>query len=129
MSTFRVEMQIKELLKNLFALGVKLQSIPQLFTPFANCSTAANVAAKTVDVEEFNLSEGVQIVVRFINTNTANNPTLKVGDTPAKPIALAGAQPPIDLFEAGRIFTFIFVDDKWEVLSGAASVALSDQYK
>lgn len=58
------------------------------------CSTAANEAAKTVTVTTKNgqelsatdLYQGLTIIVRFENTNTASNPTLNVGNIGAKPI-------------------------------------------
>lgn len=58
------------------------------------CSNAANEAAKTVTVTTKNgqelsttdLYQGLTIIVRFENTNTASNPTLNVGNIGAKPI-------------------------------------------
>lgn len=51
------------------------------------CSTAAATATKeVVGPEGWTLDEGRILAVKFVNTNTANNPTLKVGDADAKPI-------------------------------------------
>lgn len=53
------------------------------------CTTAAATAAKVValtDVTDFELTKGTVIVVKFINTNTAQNPTLNVNGTGAKSI-------------------------------------------
>lgn len=53
------------------------------------CTTAAATAAKVVtltDITDFELTKGTVIVVKFTNTNTANNPTLNVNGTGAKSI-------------------------------------------
>lgn len=53
------------------------------------CTTAAATAAKVVtltDVTDFELNKGTVIVVKFTNTNTAQNPTLNVNNTGAKSI-------------------------------------------
>lgn len=56
------------------------------------CFTAANVAAKTVNVApaEFRSLTGDRVVVHFVHANTASNPTLAVGDLPAKVIYANG---------------------------------------
>lgn len=54
---------------------------------FGTCSTAAATAAKAVTVSgRSDLHAGDMVAVKFTNTNTASNPTLKVGSTDAKPI-------------------------------------------
>jgi microcystin-dependent protein len=53
------------------------------------CTTAAATAAKVVtltDVTDFELTKGTVIVVKFTNSNTAQNPTLNVNGTGAKSI-------------------------------------------
>lgn len=53
------------------------------------CSTAADTAQKNVTLSsdtDFELKPGAMITVLFVNTNTASNPTLKVGATDAKSI-------------------------------------------
>lgn len=57
---------------------------------YAECSTARNVAAKTVTLAGFKLETGTRISVRFTNTGTTNpasgNITLNVNGTGAKEI-------------------------------------------
>ena len=56
-------------------------------TVYGYCETAANTAAKTVDMTGFtndNLVEGTTIFVKFKYANTASSPTLKVGSADAK---------------------------------------------
>lgn len=56
---------------------------------YGTCTTAADTAAKTVtlvDSTNFALKAGAIIAVKFTNANNANNPTLNVNSTGAKPI-------------------------------------------
>lgn len=55
-------------------------------TAYGYCETDAGTAAKTVDMTDFKLYEGVTIHVKFKNSNSASNPTLNVQGTGAKPI-------------------------------------------
>ena len=59
---------------------------------YGTCDTDANTAAKTVDVNDtFTLKEGATIIVKFTNNNSANNPTLSVNETDAKPMVRYGS--------------------------------------
>lgn len=55
---------------------------------YATCSTAAATAAKVVTLTgtTWKLTKGSMIAVKFTNTNTAENPTLNVNSTGAKPV-------------------------------------------
>ena len=77
-------------------------SIGQLLTNAAGgsnfygiCSTGAGTVAKTASVSNIgtnvnltanDLKKGLTITLRFVNTNTANNPTLNINSLGAKPI-------------------------------------------
>lgn len=50
------------------------------------CTTAADTAAKTVEIEGFELVVGAMVIVKFDNANSASNPTLNVSGTGAKPM-------------------------------------------
>lgn len=50
------------------------------------CATAAGTAAKTVQIDGFELVEGAMVIVKFDNSNSASNPTLNVSGTGAKPM-------------------------------------------
>lgn len=50
------------------------------------CKTAAGTAAKTVEIEGFELVTGAMVIVKFDNSNSASNPTLNVSGTGAKPM-------------------------------------------
>lgn len=63
---------------------------------YAVCSTAGNVAAKTVSIPYFLMQTGVTIRVKFLHANTTENPTLNVSNTLALPIKSYGTLPPIN---------------------------------
>lgn len=68
------------------------KGILALSTQYGTCDTAAATAAKVVVTSNTNfvLFPGAQVMVKFTNTNTAQNPTLNVNNTGAKPIIYAG---------------------------------------
>lgn len=53
---------------------------------YGTSSTAAGTAAKIATCSDFELIKGATVNVRFANRNTADNPTLNVNGTGAKPI-------------------------------------------
>ncbi len=55
-------------------------------TAYGICETAAATAAKTVDMTGFTLFVGATVFVKFINANSASDPTLNVNGTGAKPM-------------------------------------------
>lgn len=57
-------------------------------TAYGVCETEASVAAKTVDMNGFILTEGITIHVKFLYTNSATTPTLSVNGSDAAPIIL-----------------------------------------
>ena len=70
------------------------------------CSTAANIADKTVNIyglsDEAIAKHGTMLVVYFENGNTASNPTLSVNNTPAEYISTSGST------ASGSIFNCVF---------------------
>ena len=77
------------------------------------CSTAANTAAKTVTLADFDVfTEGMLIAVKFTNTNTAASPTLNVNSKGAKPIYLNGTTSPgvtvLDSWDANSVVLFVY---------------------
>lgn len=59
---------------------------------YATCSTDSDVAAKVATLRdgELTLSTGASVAVTFQNSNEADNPTLNVSNTGAKPIIAIG---------------------------------------
>ena len=71
------------------ALGATKATSPDIYT----CSTASGTAAKVVSgtPSNFTLFNNLKILVYFSNNNTANSPTLNVGNTGATAIMLGAA--------------------------------------
>lgn len=77
--------------------NVKVGSTTHLVgsTLYGTCNSAAVTVAKTVTCANFDqLLTGVTIHVKFSSSNTADNPTLNVNGTGAKPIMRHGSWPP-----------------------------------
>lgn len=91
---------------------------------FAECSTDANIQEKSVILEGFTPEKGSRILIRFANTNTAENPTLAVNDEEAKPIVQKGTAVPAYFLESGKISEFMFDGSSYELV-GSISVTLA----
>ena len=87
-------------------------------TAYGYCQTAANTAAKVVDMTGFTLNEGVTIHVKFQYNNTATNPTLNVNETGAKNIVqygttAAGTSDTSGGWCAGAVVQFTYDGTSW----------------
>lgn len=78
---------------------------------YAVCATAADTAAKTVSINNFNLTMGARISVRFSTTNTAVNPTLNVSNSGAKPIFYNGSAISAGYLLADKVWDFVYDAD------------------
>lgn len=83
---------------------------------YAECSTAAATAAKTVTLSGFTLATGARIIVRFTVTNTASNPTLNVNGTGAKAIQYRNAAISAGYLAANRLREFVYDGSAWELV-------------
>lgn len=91
---------------------------------YCTCDTAANQAAKVATIVSGALAEihaGDQAIVKFTNTNTASNPTLKIGNTDAKPIKRYGTTAPgttqATSWTAGTTFQCVYDGTNWMLVS------------
>lgn len=91
---------------------------------FCTCDTAAGTAAKVATIVSGTLTElhaGDQAIVKFTNTNTASNPTLKIGNTDAKAIKRYGTTAPgttqATSWTAGTTFTCVYDGTNWMLVS------------
>ena len=86
-------------------------------TSYATCTTAADTAAKVASVDNFSLSAGASVRVKFTYGNTVVSPTLNVNSTGAKAIRLStgrAAGPGEGLsWSAGSIVTFVYDGTRW----------------
>lgn len=86
------------------------------------CTTAADEVEKTVSIagtNNFLLTTGAKIVVRFTKENTIADPTLNVDGAGAKPIYYQGKPLNTEYFwGAGDIITFIYDNNYWHIIAG-----------
>lgn len=90
-------------------------------TGYADCNTAANVAAKSCTLLNFKLDVGSTVKVHFSDTNTASNPTLNINSTGAKPIVrystTAAGTTELASWMAGAVVEFMY-DGQYYVMVG-----------
>ena len=80
------------------------------------CYTSASKAEKTVGCEGFALTTGAKITVKFTKGNTAENPTLNVNKTGAKPMYYRGAPIPSNGLAANGTYTFSFDGTNYDIV-------------
>jgi hypothetical protein len=83
---------------------------------YGECSTAAGTAAKTIACDGFTLITGAKIAVKFTVTNTADNPTLNVNNTTAKPICYHGTAIEAGVLAQNHIYEFIYDGTNYELV-------------
>ena len=85
---------------------------------YGTCSTAAGTAEKAVTLTAgtFNLETGARVVVKFTVTNTASNPTLKVGSATAKAIQYRGAAITAGYLAANRSYEFVYDGTNFQLI-------------
>lgn len=92
--------------------------IPIASSLYGTCDTAASVAGKVATLSAFdNLQTGVTVKIKFTYSNTATNPTLKVGSSAAKFMyrygtTAVGEKGNIS-WEAGAIISFTYDGTAW----------------
>lgn len=87
--------------------------------PYGTCSTAATTTAKVVDCDEFSLTTGATILVKFTYANSASSPTINVNSTGAKSIYYRGKALTSSLYYWGDGDTveFIYNGTQWDLLN------------
>lgn len=93
---------------------------------YATCTQAANVVAKSASVVDangnalpFSLVKGSVVYVKFSNSNTAQNPTLNVNNTGAKPIKRYSTTAPSNTastsWNAGSVVCLVYDGTYWQM--------------
>ena len=95
--------------KNLVTLNV--ENVDYSIRPYGTCSTPLNIAAKTVAITNFTLCTGATVLVKFSNGNRANNITLNVNETGAKPVKCVG-----NVFNPNLFYEFIYDGINWVLM-------------
>ncbi len=98
------------------------EAIKASSTKYAYCYTSAATAAKTVSVDDFELTTGKSVTVRFSYANTASSPTLNVSGTGAKSIAYAGYSYLLSRYywKSGDVLTFVYDGYYWQLADGGS---------
>lgn len=86
--------------------------------PYGVCTSGEGWTTKIVTVENFSLEEGVRVVVKFENANTASSPKLNINDTGAIPImrygsTAVGGSPMVNSWVAGAVVAFTYDGTNW----------------
>lgn len=81
-------------------------------SPDAVCNTAGDAQDKALEIDNFVLSNGKKISVKFTNTNTASNPyfVIQAGTvtTYRNPIYYQGSAIPSNVLVANKVYTFVY---------------------
>lgn len=91
--------------------------------PYAICSTASNVRAKTVALEDFNIFEGATILVKFTyacsSDTNYNKPTLSINSGTAYPIYYRDSQldSSTEYWKAKDILELRFNGTQWDIIT------------
>lgn len=83
-----------------------------------SCLDLANKAAKTVSISGFNITNNAIVKVEMRYANTADNPTLNVNATGAKPIVALGSN--TSKWMAGAVVVFKYDGSKWNIIEDDA---------
>jgi hypothetical protein len=92
--------------KNVVTLN--LDNTDYSFRPYGTCSTGDSTSAKTVNISGFTLCSGATVLIKFTQSNKANNITLNVNGTGAIPV-----QGLNDVFYPGVYYEFLYDGDDW----------------
>ena len=97
-------------------------------THFAVCNTAAATAAKEATLTGFNLVVGARVILVFTNGNSADEITLNISSTGAKPVYYANAKMTNRTLsiQAGVGYEFIYAGDIWVYCGNALSTEQSN---
>ena len=80
------------------------------------CSTTADTVAKTVSITGFALVTGAKATIKFSVTNTAENPTLNITSTGAKPIYYRGYPIPAEVLQANSTYDLVYNGTEYEII-------------
>ncbi len=83
---------------------------------YSVCVTAAENSEKVVDCNGFMLMPGAKITVKFVIANTADNPTLNVNNTGAKPICCKGIPISPEMLAENSTYSFRYNNNQYDVV-------------
>lgn len=89
------------------------------------CSTASDTSVKIVTNINLGLYSGLKIYVKFTYSNTASQVSLNVGST-TYPVYYNGNIVSGNIIKADTVYSFMFDDNKWYLVSGAEDLGVFD---
>lgn len=87
---------------------------------FCECASEGDKSEKSAELQNFALTKFSRVLVRFANENSAENVTLNISGTGAKPIYVGLEPMQTEGIRAGRIYEFLYDGEHWVLLSGGA---------
>ena len=90
--------------------------------PYGICATAADVAEKVANTDNFSLSAGIRVTIKFTVTNTAANPTLNINSTGAKAIYYNGTTIAASYLKANKTYDFLYNGIQWELIGDIGTI-------
>lgn len=88
-------------------------------TFYGSCATSAQTSAKTVLISDFELKTGIVVLIKFTNSNTADNPTLNVSGTGAKAMLYNGTE--LSDLRNDRVYEFVYDGTYYQCVCGVSS--------
>jgi len=95
-------------------------------TGYTTSDTTAAVAAKSAILTNYVLTVGASVKVKFTYSNTAQDPTLNVQSTGAKPIVQYGGTPvgvtPATSWTAGEVLELVYDDTNYVIVGRGSEI-------
>lgn len=97
------------------AAGIE-STVKSIQANYATCTTAGATVAKVASAPDFTLYKGAAISIKFTYANTADNPTLNVNGTGAKPIYVGNTRMMAALgWKAQDVVSFVYDGTNWRL--------------
>ncbi|POP32506.1 collagen-like protein [Lactonifactor longoviformis] len=92
---------------------------------YAECATSAGTSSKSVSLNGFNLLKGAGAVVKFINGNTASNPTLNINNTGARSIYYKGQGVPANYITENVFIEMVYDGERYNIVGDLAQAQIN----
>ena len=89
------------------------------------CKTAANIADKVAECENFALTKGKRVVVEFTNVNTADSVTLNINNTGAKALRSGGSALKANMLLANQPYELIYDGTAYEIVGAVVTTQIA----